>query len=357
MSPILEPRVPNYDDAERVQEPGAGTLVLHAKIPLVQPADTLPSSEWSALGQMLEALRQVIPASVAYCILQMRHARWPVGFSVSEQGGRPIRALHSVKRWLDTHMDFKKTSTHTVYFDSDLRELDATSEPVLHHSVVALRDAEGVAGILVLERAAKEGGFSAEQRGKLDALVPLLTHGARAQATAVDTKCELAILRALGPGTGLELIIDRATHRVIWAQRGSSSVNWEQEIDPSEASLIGAAERQLTQTPNETAFTPSARLHLGVLGSVSAILHTTPLARSCAALRLHMAEAQVPMERLSNRERAVAQLLLNGYQPANIAAITSIAENTVRTYIRRIYRKLGVCSRVELVKVLLAQSC
>jgi len=49
----------------------------------------------------------------------------------------------------------------------------------------------------------------------------------------------------------------------------------------------------------------------------------------------------------------VARLLIKGYEPANIAAITGIAEHTVRTYIRRAYKKLGVCRRADLVRRLL----
>lgn len=51
---------------------------------------------------------------------------------------------------------------------------------------------------------------------------------------------------------------------------------------------------------------------------------------------------------LSPRELAVAQYLAEGYTTINISAILGLRLSTVRTYVRRIYSKLSVCSRVEL---------
>jgi DNA-binding NarL/FixJ family response regulator len=53
---------------------------------------------------------------------------------------------------------------------------------------------------------------------------------------------------------------------------------------------------------------------------------------------------------LSRREREVAQLLVGGYANLNIAAHLGISENTTRTYIRRLYKKLKVCNRIDLIR-------
>ena len=53
---------------------------------------------------------------------------------------------------------------------------------------------------------------------------------------------------------------------------------------------------------------------------------------------------------LSRREREVARLLVDGYSLVNAAAILGLSENTTRTYLKRIYAKLGVCNRVEFVR-------
>ena len=53
------------------------------------------------------------------------------------------------------------------------------------------------------------------------------------------------------------------------------------------------------------------------------------------------------MEGLSRREREIARLLVAGYSGVNVAAIAGLSENTVRTYVRRLYTKLGVSNRTE----------
>jgi DNA-binding CsgD family transcriptional regulator len=52
---------------------------------------------------------------------------------------------------------------------------------------------------------------------------------------------------------------------------------------------------------------------------------------------------------LSGREREIAQLLVEGYAALNAAAILELSEHTVRTYVRRLYKKLNVSNRADLV--------
>jgi DNA-binding NarL/FixJ family response regulator len=54
--------------------------------------------------------------------------------------------------------------------------------------------------------------------------------------------------------------------------------------------------------------------------------------------------------RLSNRERRIAQLLAGGYSVVNAAAILSLSESTIRTYVRRIYQKLEITNRADLTR-------
>jgi DNA-binding CsgD family transcriptional regulator len=65
---------------------------------------------------------------------------------------------------------------------------------------------------------------------------------------------------------------------------------------------------------------------------------------------------QVPdaaFEALSEREREVAELLVDGYSNVNIAAICGLSPNTVRTFMRRLYAKLRVFNRTDLVRTLM----
>jgi two-component system, NarL family, nitrate/nitrite response regulator NarL len=55
------------------------------------------------------------------------------------------------------------------------------------------------------------------------------------------------------------------------------------------------------------------------------------------------------MSRLTARERDVVRLVVDGMRNQEIAASLSLSEHTIRNYLLRIYEKLGISSRVELV--------
>jgi DNA-binding NarL/FixJ family response regulator len=70
----------------------------------------------------------------------------------------------------------------------------------------------------------------------------------------------------------------------------------------------------------------------------------------CVAISMSSLRGQDLLEPLSSRERQVAELLIEGYANGNIAAQLELSENTIRTYVRRLYRKLGVYNRLQLVR-------
>lgn len=58
-----------------------------------------------------------------------------------------------------------------------------------------------------------------------------------------------------------------------------------------------------------------------------------------------------PLHRLSAREKSVAALLLHGLGNRDIGTELGISEGTVKVHLHRIYEKLGVGSRTELILV------
>lgn len=56
-----------------------------------------------------------------------------------------------------------------------------------------------------------------------------------------------------------------------------------------------------------------------------------------------------PMESLSTREQAVVGLVVRGLRNREIASLLGIAEGTVKVHLHKVYEKLGVGSRTELV--------
>lgn len=59
--------------------------------------------------------------------------------------------------------------------------------------------------------------------------------------------------------------------------------------------------------------------------------------------------AQTPLGSLSPRERAVAELVVQGMRNREIAAELGITEGTVKVHLHKAYEKLGVGSRTELL--------
>jgi DNA-binding NarL/FixJ family response regulator len=62
-----------------------------------------------------------------------------------------------------------------------------------------------------------------------------------------------------------------------------------------------------------------------------------------------------PLLALTPREREVAALVVEGLADREIAERLYLSRYTVTQYVKRIYRKLGVASRVELTRLLLAR--
>ncbi len=54
---------------------------------------------------------------------------------------------------------------------------------------------------------------------------------------------------------------------------------------------------------------------------------------------------------LTERQREIALLVAQGYSPVNIAAQLGLTVATTRTHLKQIYRRLGVSSRTELVRL------
>jgi len=59
---------------------------------------------------------------------------------------------------------------------------------------------------------------------------------------------------------------------------------------------------------------------------------------------------------LTERELDVLRLLVKGYRNAEIASALTLTEQTIKNYLRRIYNKLGVSTRVEAVRQAMKQN-
>jgi len=108
----------------------------------------------------------------------------------------------------------------------------------------------------------------------------------------------------------------------------------------------------LARRADDTRFDDAEADHLEQIGpalSSLTMLHTH-------VLHMHRERSRAPIipTSLSGREQQVARLLADGYSCVNTAAVLNLSENTVRTYVRRLYRKLDVTNRVDLVQRLIS---
>jgi DNA-binding CsgD family transcriptional regulator len=327
------------------------------------PDTSLPAASVTAgsefVGTTVNAIRAVVNASAVCCIVQPNRARMPHGFCYEAAGERPL----ILRERLSTPLHAAQERPGTVYIDSMTRELGRPFETgdLFGHRAdgdrawLLLRDGEGVFAVVGLARAAEEGCFSLNEKRKLEELAPLLTCGVRAELDSIDSRCELATVLALGSGHGTCLLFERDLERVVWASSRGKSIDWTLAIEPVEHALARSIEELLEAQTNDEVLPTPPRLPLGMVAAVAPVRDETPFGSRCIAVGiLASAEDYSPIALLSARERSVARLLIKGYEPANIAAITGIAEHTVRTYIRRAYKKLGVCRRADLVRRLLA---
>ena len=90
---------------------------------------------------------------------------------------------------------------------------------------------------------------------------------------------------------------------------------------------------------------PFRRQECALLGRIA------PLLADAVVLGLGTVDLHAPVlpeERLTDREREVAHLVLAGVSNASVADQLAMSEATVKTHLTRIYAKLGIRSRTEL---------
>lgn len=212
-------------------------------------------------------------------------------------------------------------------------------------------------GVVGLERAPDGPEFAADEIANLEALLRFVAAAARSQLAYDELSREGAALRALGKQRGTVCVIDRDSKRVVWAANRDEGLAWSSDILPHEDTLVHAAETLISAKKRSEALPTPPRLALGVVTRVAA-LEGDPVfgGARCAALLIEPLDEkkEAMLDNLSRREREIARLLVAGYSGVNVAAISGLSENTVRTYVRRLYAKLKVSNRAELVRTLVA---
>ncbi|MFO0665131.1 MAG: helix-turn-helix transcriptional regulator [Polyangiaceae bacterium] len=213
----------------------------------------------------------------------------------------------------------------------------------------------GVAG---LERKSGGATFDAFDVERLEELTPYVMAGLRMQISYEELSREAAALRTLAKVTGTVYVVDRDKKRVVWAANRTEGIDWNRDVLAAEDQIILAAEELLAASARGEALPTPPQLPTGIVHAVTK-LDADPVfgASRYAVLRVEAPKERAEpakMEGLSKREREIARLLVAGYSGVNVAAIAGLSENTVRTYVRRLYAKLAVSNRADLVRKLVA---
>ncbi len=168
---------------------------------------------------------------------------------------------------------------------------------------------------------------------------------------------ELSALRAIaGAGEGVAVVVaDMAHRRLVWTSECLEALLEESELG-CPAWLVASIDHRLHGSPAGKEPEPSwAGLVVRSCATMPpcSVFNGPQLAAALVVNTRHDEAGQDGWERrlrrLSKRERDVLKLLLAGYSRVNIAAICTLSPHTVRTYIGRIYHKLGVSSRGEIL--------
>lgn len=221
----------------------------------------------------------------------------------------------------------------------------------------ALSDWQSMVVVPLVQEGCFYGLIGEPQRGCKVPPEPILgsLSGALSLMAATYTQCQAQTrwYDAVGdlPGFGgVCVVVEPDTESVIWAAGPRKFAHVEDWAMGSPQELAVVTRRFLTGGDHPEVALPS--LPAGRVASIALKSLATFGGRELVviALRQEGDEDRVASPQLSGREQQAARLLVDGYTIVNVSAIVGLTENTVRTYVRRVYRKLGVSSRAELVR-------
>jgi DNA-binding CsgD family transcriptional regulator len=328
----------------------------------------LPGTRPSFRNRVIEAMRGLVPAPAAFFCLGTDDGRaYADSTRIVGTEARPVPGDERTKLSSAFGFDPKSVaaSPFRVYAASELwPESERATLPYFKGSgsdgftkalLLFLHEGGPLFGLAGLERRAGDAPFTEQDKRALEDLGPFLVAGARSQLRFDELSREAAALRVIGRVKGAVYVVDRDEGRVLWAADRQAGLYWEDDVRPIEKQLVAAVEEWITARDRADALPSPMRLPTGSVVAV-ARLEGDPVfgGARCAAVSVEASSRPDALEGLSRREREVARLLVAGYSGVNVAAISGLSEHTVKTYVRRLYTKLGVNRRADLVRKLVA---
>lgn len=286
---------------------------------------------------ILMAIQAATAAASAFCLTTLRQAGARASFGLQVVDG-VVSALEAER--------VEAVVGRLDHDDSDrsLHELIPEHDKVLAVSVNAR---PGMLLCIGLARRADLPAFRLADRRQLQAVVPVASHLAALQAECMEFQRRELVFLALRHVTDACCVVDRENRRIAWMcelRRGSSCARDVQSHEGRFIDLVEEAYAESLTGDNIVAFPTVGHTSVVRVCDLSApsVFGGAP----CLAVALvHSGPSTI---KLSARERQIAQMMVTGFTTVNAAAILGVSENTIRTYVRRLYRKLNVTNRTDL---------
>src|SRR5258705_9981605 len=108
--------------------------------------------------------------------------------------------------------------------------------------------------------------------------------GASTQIGVDDLECQVAVVRALGPGVGTEIVVELEARSVLWISDPESEMR---DLEPfEERLLIDSIEQRLVASANDEMPPTPIRMSIGLVASAAALGDDSPFPGRCAAARI-----------------------------------------------------------------------
>jgi DNA-binding CsgD family transcriptional regulator len=205
----------------------------------------------------------------------------------------------------------------------------------------------GAAGVA---RRATDGAFGSSDRAKLEAITSALSGLAGLQLRCEELQRRDVVQRTIPAFSGTYCVVDRTAKRVIWTYTSHGTPSCEDAVWSEGSRFAELIERRLPAPEDYDDPMPSfPHIAFGRIVRIADLGQNTVFGEN-ACVAVALTSCPEAAGGLSRRERQIARLLLTGYTTLNAAAILNVSENTIRTYVRRLYRKLDVTNRADLAR-------
>ena len=318
----------------------------------MHPMVGAPINRFQPAPFQLQSVRRVLSLLGAERAILYMNAHWPElrsGWLICERRVKEV-PIHEVVRSALEDPALARSDASSACFGSELRGSDGMVHPLCGEGclVLCIRDQSELAGLLLLERSHDAAAFTAAECSALEGVAVWLKLTTLAAIDATEREFELLAEHAAAPDQ-IRLLFDRVGQRVVFAPRQSSVSDPEiRESKSIREALASAVESWLAERDPERVGFPVALASIGFITGVWEVQGPYGEAWAAVSVLSHSGSGEA-WSLLSNREQVVAKHLIEGRAAGDIALLEGVSEHTVRTYVRRIYQKLGVYSRSSLV--------